>query len=183
MKASDQLKEEHEGITLMLEVLAAVCTKLDKAETVPDEDLRNIVEFFQVFADRCHHSKEEEFLFPAYQSAGVSRDGGPLGVMLEEHQQGRALLGEMNRNLPLLQNRDPEVQKRFLESGRNYIHLLSEHISKENHCLFPMGDQGLSEARQQELLKEFDRLENTRIGAGKHEAYHRLMEELEEKYL
>jgi hemerythrin-like domain-containing protein len=35
------------------------------------------MEFLTVFVDKCHHGKEEEFLFPALEAAGIAREGGP----------------------------------------------------------------------------------------------------------
>lgn len=51
--------------------------------------LEKIHEFLKVFADKCHHAKEEDVLFPEMEKAGVLRKGGPIGVMLAEHAQGR----------------------------------------------------------------------------------------------
>jgi hemerythrin-like domain-containing protein len=34
--------------------------------------------FLKEFADRCHHGKEEDFLFPALEKAGIKKEGGPI---------------------------------------------------------------------------------------------------------
>mgnify|MGYP000753666721 CR=1 FL=1 len=51
---------------------------------VPDHLLTEAVDFFRMFADRCHHAKEENHLFPAMEAKGMPREGGPTGVMLYE---------------------------------------------------------------------------------------------------
>lgn len=79
MKPSEQLQAEHEAILVMLTVLEKICGKLERGEKIPETHLPEILEFFQVFADKCHHAKEEEFLFPAYQSVGIASEGGPIG--------------------------------------------------------------------------------------------------------
>jgi len=89
MTPAEQLKEEHQGILLMLRILEKVAAKLEAEEKVERNHLERIVEFFRVFADKCHHGKEEDLLFPAMEKAGVPKEGGPIGVMLAEHQQGR----------------------------------------------------------------------------------------------
>ncbi len=180
MKPSDQLKAEHEAILVMLAVLEKICEKLERREEVPESHLPGIMEFFQVFADKCHHAKEEEFLFPAYQSVGIPKDGGPIGRMLVEHQEGRAAIAGMKAGLEVLKKEGPQ---KFISHARDYINLLSAHIQKENNILFPMGDSVLPEARQAAILRDFDSLEETRIGAGKHEEFHRLIEALEAAYL
>ena len=88
MKATDELRKEHQGIELMLRVLQAVAEKFKRGERVNTEHLDGILEFLSIFVDKCHHGKEEEFLFPALEAAGVRREDGPIGVMLSEHEQG-----------------------------------------------------------------------------------------------
>jgi hemerythrin-like domain-containing protein len=82
MKATQQLRAEHEGIQLMLRILEAICRKLEAGERVNPDHMEGIIEFFRVFVDHCHHGKEEELLFPVMEAAGVIKQGGPLGVML-----------------------------------------------------------------------------------------------------
>jgi len=73
MNYTEQLKEEHKGIILMLRVLEQMCDRLDAGEPVDLDHLERSVEFLKVFADTCHHAKEEELLFPAMEQAGIPR--------------------------------------------------------------------------------------------------------------
>lgn len=82
MKPTEQLKEEHKAIKLMLKVLEAMCRRLENKENIPKEHFEKVLEFIKVFADKCHHGKEEDLLFPAMEKAGIPREGGPLNVML-----------------------------------------------------------------------------------------------------
>jgi hemerythrin-like domain-containing protein len=90
MNYTEQLKKEHEGIMLMLRILGKMCDKLEAGEPVDTGHMKSSVEFLKVFADTCHHAKEEERLFPAMERAGIPKEGGPIGVMLQEHEMGRA---------------------------------------------------------------------------------------------
>jgi len=180
MKPSEQLKAEHEAILVILAVLEKICGKLERREKIPETHLPSILEFFQVFADKCHHAKEEEFLFPAYQSVGIPNEGGPIGCMLAEHQEGRQAIAGMKAGLESMKKEGPQ---KFISHARAYMDLLSAHIQKENEVLFPMGDSALPAARQAKILQDFDNLEETRIGSGKHEEFHRLIETLETAYL
>jgi len=45
--------------------------------------------------DRCHQGKEEEFLFPSFESIGVPHEQGPVGVLLHEQEQGRRLIAQI----------------------------------------------------------------------------------------
>lgn len=183
MRATDQLKEEHKAIKLMLEVLEKVCDKLEKNERVNVDDLEKIVDFIRTFADRCHHGKEEDLLFPAFEEAGIPREGGPIGVMLTEHEMGRNYVKGMNIALEGCRAGDAKAYSDFIKNARGYISLLSDHIYKEDNILYPMGDMRISDEKQKELIGKFEEVEKERIGPGKHEEYHRLLHRLSEVYL
>ena len=66
----------------------------------------------------------------------------------------------------------------FKAIAESYIKLLTQHIDKENNVLFPMADQRLSQEKQLQMADQFERLEVERIGEGRHEAFHKLLEDL-----
>ncbi|MGI6450729.1 MAG: hemerythrin domain-containing protein [Desulfitobacteriia bacterium] len=49
--------------------------------------------------DKCHHGKEENFLFKELVNKGVPNEGGPVGAMLQEHVQGRDYIAQMSQSL------------------------------------------------------------------------------------
>jgi hemerythrin-like domain-containing protein len=59
------------------------------------------------------------------------------------------------------------------------VELLRQHIAKEDRVLFPMADKALSGAEQSQLFEEFETIERERTGAGEHERYHHVLDELE----
>lgn len=183
MKATDELRAEHEGIGVMLRVLEAVAEKLGEGEAVDPGDLDGMLEFLTVFVDRCHHGKEELHLFPALEKAGVPRENGPIGVMLGEHEEGRRLILRLREALDGLEPADAagaESARRVMEE---YVTLLDGHIAKENRVLFAMADARLDPGTDGELVAAFARLEQERIGEGRHEAFHALLGRLEAEYL
>jgi hemerythrin-like domain-containing protein len=183
MTPADQLREEHQGIILMLRILEKVASKLEAKESVDPTHLEQIVEFFRVFADKCHHGKEEDLLFPALEKAGIPKDQGPIGVLLAEHQQGRGYLRGMAEAVDRQKKGNPKALPAYAENARNYIALLTQHIKKENNVLFPMGEKVLSKEIQEELVEGFEKIETERIGPGTHEELHKLLGHLEKIYL
>jgi len=183
MRPTEQLKEEHEAIKLMLRILERVCEKLESKEEVNPEHLEKIVEFIKVFADRCHHGKEEDLLFPAMEEAGIPKEGGPIGVMLAEHNMGRDYVKRMAEAIDKYRGGNHSVSSEIAENARNYVALLNPHITKEDTILYMMADMHLSGKKQEELLKEFEKVERERIGPGKHEEFHQLLHHLKEVYL
>ncbi|MGQ9581935.1 MAG: hemerythrin domain-containing protein [Thermoplasmatota archaeon] len=180
---TEELRQEHRAIEVMLKVMGAVAERLRRGGAVEQRDLERVVEFLQVFADRCHHGKEEELLFPALVEAGAPGESGPVGVMLEEHRLGRERIKSLAEAAEARGRGAADASSRIVESVNGYVGLLSEHIYKEENLLFPMADARLSDEKGRAILEGFERIERERIGGGRHEEFHRLLEELEERYL
>jgi hemerythrin-like domain-containing protein len=176
--ATQILRKEHDAILRMLDVTEEAARKLRAAQPVPAETLNGLLEFFRLFADRCHHGKEEDLLFPALERKGMPRAGGPIGVMLHEHEQGRALVGQMASAAEAYAGGDAEAGRRWAAAASPYAALLREHIAKENEVLFVMAERMLSDAEQAELASAFERMETEKMGAGTHERLHAQMEKL-----
>lgn len=183
MKATDELKKEHQGIELMLRILQAIADKLGQDEHIGTEHFVGVLDFLSTFVDKCHHGKEEEFLFPALEATGVPRDGGPIGVMLSEHEQGRKLVARLKNAVMSYTSGDKTATSAIRTVVDEYTALLTQHIEKENSVLFAMADVKLDTAKDTELFEAFEQLEEERIGAGKHEAFHALLNQLEHEYL
>ncbi len=176
--ATDLLRHDHEAITKMLDAAEVVAEHLEKGEPVREEVLQNLLEFFRLFADKCHHGKEEELLFPLLEKKGVPVSGGPIGVMLDEHEQGRALIREMTEAAGSYAASPAEAGARWASAGRGYVELLRAHIFKENNILFVMAERVLTPEEQKTLVDEFETLEVERMGTGTHERLHAMMKNL-----
>ncbi len=183
MRPTEVLKKEHKAIELMLKVLEKLCEKIESEKEVNPEHLDQILEFIKVFGDKCHHAKEEELLFPAMEDSGIPREGGPIGVMLTEHNLGRDYVKGMSEAVGKYKAGDKNAAAKIIENARNYVTLLREHIDKEDTVLYRMADMRLSAEKEEELLAEFEKLEHDKIGVDKHEGFHRLLQHLETIYL
>jgi hemerythrin-like domain-containing protein len=184
LKPTEVLKQEHEAIKLALEILEKICQKLDGGGKVSAKDLEKIVEFIKIFADKCHHGKEEDLLFVEMEKAGVPREGGPIEVMLTEHNIGRDYVKKMSEAVAKIQKGESKAPfSQFSQNAKGYIELLTEHINKEDSILYPIVDTHLAIETQNELLEKFEKVEKERIGHGEHEEFHHLLHKLKETYL
>ena len=142
-----------------------------------------IIEFIKGFADKCHHGKEEDILFPAMVNHGIPREGGPIAVMLNEHQLGRGHIKSLSNAFEEFKDGNKLAINNIISSSMNYVELLRNHIEKENNVLFMMADKALNETEQSKIFDAFEKLEVEKIGIGKHEEYHHLLKELKSIYL
>lgn len=182
MKPTEELSKEHQAILAMIGILARIADRLQEGMPVEPDDLDQAVQFLRVFADKCHHAKEEGLLFPAMEIAGIPRDRGPIGVMLAEHAEGRKYVEAMAKSIAGLRRGDEHAAAAFAAAARGYGDVLAQHIAKEDRVLYPMADARLTGAQQDELEKGFAEVEETIIGGGRHEEYERLLERLEKAY-
>jgi hemerythrin-like domain-containing protein len=182
MKPTEELSREHEAILRMIAVLADMAGHLETGTPVDPDDLERSLEFIRVFADKCHHAKEEDLLFPAMEKAGIPRERGPIGVMLAEHERGRKHVQAMAKAIPGIRSGDQHAAAAFAAAARAYGDLLSLHIAKEDRVLYPLADSRLTDDQQAALEKGFVEVEETVVGHGVHEEFHRLLDRLEKAY-
>ncbi len=181
--ATEILVREHDVILRMIQVINNVLQRMQNGEKVDADDLRNMVDFIRNFADHCHHAKEEDVLFKRMVEKGFPLQGGPIQVMLFEHDQGRQFVQNFEKGIEMYENGAPEAVQQIVENAGGYARLLTEHIHKENNILYPMGNQIFDETDQQELLQAFDEVEKNVVGEGVHEKYEQMVQAMEKKYL
>lgn len=176
-QATGDLIHEHEAILSALHILDRMIDGAEIENEIDPVDMTTFIDFLKEFADKCHHGKEEGFLFPAMVAAGVPETGGPIGVMLQEHAEGRRLIQEMAKSV----TGEIDVE-RLNQAARDYATLLRGHIQKENAVLFPMADRVLNDTKLAEIYHAFVGYEEKVIGHGRHEELHAVLEQLNEKY-
>ena len=167
-KPTDVLSDEHRVIERVLDALQRL-TAIPVNQSLGQ--WQKAMEFFRGFADQCHHFKEEKLLFPAMEEHGIPREGGPIGMMLQEHEEGRAHVKAMAAALGQLSTEPGAAHDTLLSHARAYVTLLREHIQKEDDILFRMADEVIPEDEQRALLKQFETHEAEEMGAGAHEKY------------
>lgn len=167
MEALDLLKQEHDVIERVLDLLQQTVARIEAGKPVPAGFQSWSVEFFRQFADRCHHGKEEDILFPLLEERGIARDGGPIGVMLHEHVVGRDCVSRMDRAA----SASPADDAAYAAAANEFIPLLREHIFKENNVLFQMARQCLSAQDAADTMEKFRSVEEEKGGQEFHQRY------------
>jgi hemerythrin-like domain-containing protein len=181
MRPTDDLREEHRAVKLMLRILNGICTNVESGRNVEQEHLEKLVDFMKTFVDRCHHTKEEAYLFPEMEKAGIPDAGKLIDSLLQEHKQGREYVSKIKEAVS--GKEWDRADSSMVENSRAYIQLLTLHIEKEENDLFSKADTYLGPGVQEKLLDSFEYVEKEEIGAGKHEEFHKLLHSLKEIYV
>jgi hemerythrin-like domain-containing protein len=137
---------------------------------IPAAHAHSALEILKNFADRCHHGKEEDILFPALEAAAPGF--GPTQVMRHEHVEGRGYIKGMTDALAGADSLG------FALNAENYAELLEQHIGKEDGILFPMAANLLDDETDARLLEAYRKIEHEDMGNGTHERLLGMADEL-----
>ncbi len=175
----DWLVAEHEMIERAMEVLK---TNLDKVLDGKHDKVQTAraIDFLLEFGDKIHNIKEEKFLFPRMGERGAPTEGGPIGVMLLEHDLERKLLVKMQMALDTLSTASDDEKAVFVKEGLEYLTIRAEHIWKENDILYNMGRQILTEDDFAYLLEAFQDSDLQHYGEQASAKFTAMLEEVEE---
>jgi len=169
-KATQDLRKEHETILFVLKILDKVMAANEEEDDVKLEYYDELIYFFKIFADKCHHGKEENYLFEALVNSGFQKEDGPIAVMLQEHRQAREYLEMMSDAVKR------EDLTGFNDNAEQYRDLLKNHIDKEENIIFAMADKIVDEESQDCLFEKFEQYEEEVIGSGVHEKLHAMID-------
>jgi uncharacterized protein len=143
----------------------------------PAELCRKALDYFGTYVDQCHNLKEEKHLFPLIESRGIPRQGGPLAVMLQEHDQSRILLARLKPLLEATATGDAASLGELRAVFGEYATLLKGHFWKENDILYPMALRVMQPDDGGNVVKGIEQVEAS-LGTDTRVRYYRLAEEI-----
>jgi len=162
-----------------------VIDALEKAwrEKAPEAALvKKALRYFSEFADACHNQKEEQHLFPRLSAAGIPGQGGPLGVMLMEHERSKQLLEAFCEFGNRVAGGDSTAGSEMLSVFLEYGELLKNHYWKENDILYPMGRRAFGPDEDAAIVEGFLQIEAS-LGPDTRKRYRALALEITEETL
>ncbi|MBI3953759.1 MAG: hemerythrin domain-containing protein [Chloroflexi bacterium] len=180
MRPTEELRRDHRVIERVLKALERIVQAAQRGGALDTVSLRQALEFSRVFVDACHHRKEERCLFPCLEGRGIPKEGGPIGVMLAEHQQGRELVRQITAALSAYATSGGSAGDILTLCGA-YSALLRQHIFKEDNILFAMGEAVMSPADDGQTETCFQGAEGD-LPAGTHQSMEELAAGLQAKY-
>ena len=154
---TDLLMKDHETTERVLEATA-------RAFDVPGGPARAViadaVEYFTRYVDQCHNKKEENHLFPLIERLGIPRHGGPLAVMLQEHDDSRRLLASLAALGRAFAAGEDASAEELRATFNQYAELLKNHFWKENDILYPMAMRVMGPADSASVVAGIEEVES-----------------------
>ena len=143
MDAIEQLMNDHRVIERVCDALVGFADEARRKQATDKDELRRFVTFIREFADGCHHGKEEDILFRRMTENGFPSNGGPIAVMLMEHDEGRGLVRALSQKADQEEPWSAADLQAIADAAAQYSGLLHQHIHKEDAVLYPMAEQHL----------------------------------------
>jgi DUF438 domain-containing protein len=171
---SQLLMADHETTEKVFE---AVERALQSPSGPPPSLLRDALDYFQGYVDACHNRKEEEHLFPLIEQRGIPRAGGPLAVMLGEHDNSREILPTLVSVAEAFLAGDRGALPDLRAAFEQYASLLKNHFWKENDILYPMARRVMRDADGAAVVSGIEAVEAS-CGADTRAKYYALAERI-----
>lgn len=149
-KTIDQLYEEHRDVVSKLQRLDTLLAGALGADNAAE--LESIVRFLETDLE-VHLQVEEQALFPVLERY-IGREGGPIAVMLMDHEDLRKRVRELRAAFEAWRQQPeptPAVISELAYTAGQLSSLLYEHIMKEDNVLFVMARQHFNESDAQEV--------------------------------
>jgi len=150
------LRDEHNLILKVANHLAGMLAAEKDGVSLDYDTVEKCITFFRLFADACHHSKEEDLLFPGLEAEGMPQDSGPIAVMLYEHEAGRVYVRSMAAAIEAARAEDDVAGDQLRDAAYGFITLITAHIGKENNILFNMADGMITGSACETLCARYD---------------------------
>lgn len=162
LRPTDLLKHEHRQIEDRLDELSADLRVL--ADRGPDDEILDRIENVAGYIDRemaVHHRKEEEGLFPLI-TPHLEEDLD-LDSRVADHEDLRIMNGKFKAALEECRGAsgpDGQFAAQMLKGyGLYIVHLVLEHLLKEDQILFLVADRYLSDQQEEEIFRRFREIE------------------------
>jgi len=119
------------------------------------------VDFLRIYADRCHHGKEEDILFAELGAKDLAPDlKKTMDDLTAQHVQARQYTGELVKAKENYLRQEPEAVNQILSYLDQLTSMYPQHITTEDrHFFIPCMEYFTAEEKDAMLEKmwEFDR--------------------------
>jgi len=152
---------EHRLIERMISVMRKELKRIRKDGTVNPKFIDTATDFIHIYADQCHHGKEEKILFRDLKKKKLQpTDKQLMEELIQEHVLGRKLTGALVKAKEKYQAGDNTALTTIMDTIQQLVDFYPKHIQKEDKVFFKSAMTYLDKAEKDAMLEEeyeFDR--------------------------
>ncbi|MBI4947252.1 MAG: hemerythrin domain-containing protein [Bacteroidetes bacterium] len=149
-KSMKVLFDEHEIIINSIDTVRQANSLIGKDNEAYEKLIHQLIGFFRNYADKYHHFKEEEILFPEMAKRNELLADGVIKEMFENHSDFREMIKNIEISLNAKKYLDAQLQ---LEK---YTEALLDHIAVENDEVFQTAESIFSEDELEKIYFRFE---------------------------
>lgn len=166
LSPTEVLRAEHRQIDEQLNVLSGALRQL--GDRGPDTDVLDRIESVARYIDHemtIHHRKEEDCLFPFLEEF-LASENLRLDARIADHEDLNIMNGKFKDALRECREVDPGRRALFAAQmlkgyGLYIVHLVREHLLKEDQILFLVADEYLTAEQEAQILERFAAIERS----------------------
>lgn len=169
---------EHRLIERMIRLMLKEYDRMEEDNRANVEFLNNALDFLEIYADRCHHGKEEDILFRELENKKLSSEHRRMmNELIEEHGIARNSVARLRHAKSKYAGGDLDQVDLIRSTTNDLIQLYPAHIIKEDKYFFLPVMEYFSKDEQESMLNEFREFDRSLI----HEEYRNMVERMEKK--
>jgi hemerythrin-like domain-containing protein len=178
MKPIGLLMREHRLIEKYIKQIETELKKSKKTHAHHSDFLLSNIDFFQMYADRTHHGKEEDILFRELKKKNISSTfASMVERLIDDHRYARAIIVDLSNQINKYLAGETRLFSEINKNFEKLITLYPVHIETEDKEFFYPSMDYFSEEEQQHMLQEFYDFDKKMI----HEKYVIILEQLEKQ--
>ncbi len=149
---------EHRLIEKMIKVIKTGVDRSTQQGKINPEFIDLAVDFIRMYADRCHHGKEEDILFRDLNKKPLSGEYKRImDELIEEHRQGRRTVADLVEAKKGYINGEEGALSLILDRLKFLTDFYPKHIEKEDrHFFIPVMNYFSQEEKEAMLQEEWE---------------------------
>jgi hemerythrin-like domain-containing protein len=171
----DALMQEHRLIDRMMAQMRKETLTMKSTNEVNPKFIDAVVDFIWVYADRCHHGKEEGVLFRGLSRKPMSSEHAVMmRELILEHVYARRTTDNLAKAKDRYVKGDDEARSYVWKLLNDLVEFYPKHIEKEDKSFFYPSMNYFSPQEQEAMLNEFWDFDRKIV----HEHYTKVLDEL-----
>ena len=171
------IKQEHRSLTRVLHTMQALLNQVVSSYGSTEFGLLSAALYYvDDFQERCHHPKEDEYLFKALRAA-TSEFNGELDALEAGHVSSAHAVSQLHRYLVHYQGGSATGLDLLKAGVDTYATQMTAHMRREEELLERCADV-ISEPEWLRIADAFDENDDPLFGGNRREAFGRLYHRL-----
>ena len=137
------IREEHRMLRSVMQTLEQVVQELLTHHIDADHALiACMLYYIEDFPERCHHPKEDEFLFRLLRER-TSRADAVLDELQAQHVRSAQMMAYLQRSFVHYLGGAPGGLRHFADAVESYAAFLGDHMEQEENRVLPLAEKTL----------------------------------------